>query len=643
MKTIILNIFLILVILLYVPFYYSTAVYAGEIPTVENNTNITNSRVLSSPEEWPLMMRPGVREGNGRTLFYMDYFVPVAVTDETLFFVNPKLVWDEEYANEQNIGFGLRNLFFDDKLILGSNFYYDRKKTEYDNLFHQLGFGVEALSKWIDVRGNFYLHLSDKQETGENISYSFGSRSLIRHTPYEEPLNGLDYEGGALIPYVSNYVETKAYIGGYNYFPESGKTINGIRGRIEIRPTQMITINIEVSDDNMSSTEAYIGGYITLPFSIGDFFKGKNPFQGWKEILAFGRGPRPLRKRMTDMVIRDLDVILDTPRTEERKEHDVIFVDNSNTTGVEDGTKENPYNTVQEGVNNVVGDKWVYAQQGTGDYNENVILTNDVTLWGSGYDGGFAGISAPGNPVVDGNAAGDTVTLADRNEVMGLTIQNGGDDCIDGKNTAGTNIHHNTVTGGGQRDIELIANGGGTISDIYIMNNTMGSSGNDSIHIGVFDGSTTTDVSIIGNTVNTAGDEGIDLWFDTNTTNTNFTISNNTVDSASDNGIGIFPSGVTTVMTDFVFSNNIVSNSTGDGFLIKSAATLTNVSFGNATTGVGGYNSITGSGDLAFRNNSGVDNVKAENNYWGGGAPGASVGGTNTVDATPFLTADPNN
>lgn len=74
MKTIILNIFLILVILLYVPFYYSTAVYAGEIPTVENNTNITNSRSLSPPEEWPLMMRPGVREGNGRTLFYMDYF-----------------------------------------------------------------------------------------------------------------------------------------------------------------------------------------------------------------------------------------------------------------------------------------------------------------------------------------------------------------------------------------------------------------------------------------------------------------------------------------------------------------------------------------------------------------------------------------
>ncbi len=572
------NIFLTLFILTYLPIHYSSSTYAGEIAATDSNININKQWFMSSSEEWLMMFRPGTRGGNGRTLFYTDYFIPVAGTNEILFFINPKLVWGDDKGNEQNIGCGIRNLVFDDKLILGGNFYYDTRKTMYGNRFNQIGFGAEALSKRVDLRGNFYLHLSDEKIAKQNITYGFGSKSLIRNTAtsYEEPLTGLDYEAGLLIPYISDYIETKVYIGGYNYFPKSGKTINGIRGRIEIRPTPMITIDAEVSGDNMSPAEGYIGGYVSLPFSIGDFLNGKNPFKGWKEVFAFGKGTRPLRERMTDMVVRDIDVVLEGSSTiAETKEHDLTYVDNSNTTGVEDGTQDNPYNTIQEGVANVIGDKWVYINQGNSNYAEYVTLSEGVTIWGSGYDGGFNGVSASGYPVVDGGGLGQAFTVSDVDNctVMGVRAQNSINGVILMRNTNSTAVHHCVLQGnlsqGGAINVQAGINE--TITEASITDNIFLNNAASSVNVSTIGYTTTAlidTITISRNTFSELTPVCIGVY-NLNGTVQNVTIEGNTMSGFTSAGI-LFDSKNSVVLSqNIAVRNNRVMGSGSNGIWIQ--------------------------------------------------------------------------
>ena len=670
---------LFLLVFLFISFNCCINTYAGEVPAADKSTSVANPWILASPSEWPFMFRPGTRGGNGRALFYMDYFVPVIGTDEALFFINPKVVWDNQRSNEQNIGCGLRNLFFEDRLILGGNFYFDTRETRYKNRFNQIGFGVEALSKWVDLRGNFYLSISNKKVAKNELTgYSFSSRSLLKHTStsYEEPLTGIDYEGGVLVPYISNYVETKVYVGGYNYFPKSSKNINGVRGRIEIRPTPMITLEAEISGDNMSPIEGYVGGYVSLPFSIGDFLNGKNPFKGWKEIFAFGKGTRPVRERMTDMVVRDIDVVLqDSSATGTSKEHDLTYVDNSNA-GAEDGSKDNPYNTVQEGVDNSIGDNWVYVQEGTSDYTENVILADGTTLWGSRYNGGFKGITSDSGPTINRN--GSTVTMASNSTLMGFTVEGGTTDGVHAEDKTNFTIMENNITADNY-GIQVRAAQNVTCSNITISGNTISNiTGFGPVGLYVYNGAgTVSNLNIARNTITNGsgfGATGLQIYNDggamPDCNITGNTISNFVGAVSSGNGIYINNSA-SFIASDFVLRGNIVTNNSHYGFLLveqpgpavdstfslswNTAANNTlngvfvagdpgaadRVDLGGGVTSSVGYNSFydNGSGDVS---NIDTGTIQAQYNWWGqaGGPSGGQTVGT--VDTSNYLTSVPN-
>lgn len=457
-----------------------TAVHNVPLSTAEHSRMIikppeSDRWFIEAPKEWPAQIMPGVRGGSHKNRSYIDNLIPLAGTQDVMLFFDQKtILTGSGPANEENIGIGARGLLFDEKLILGGNFFYDTRRTESRARFNQLGFGLEGLSKWVDARSNFYFPISDKQQIDTDTSYGFGSRSLIRYDSavYEEPLTGLDYEVGVLIPYISDYLETRAFIGGYNYFPDKGKGINGIKGRIELRPLQAFTLAIEIKKDNFNPTECFVEGFCSIPLDTMNVFRLKNPFTEGKKYFGYKKGLRPLRERMVDRIIRDIDITSKkvTGAAQASKVHDLTYVDNSYV-GASDGTLEHPYTTIANGITNVVGDKWVYVSKGNADYAENLILTDDVTVWGSGYNGGFNGISAPGNPVVDGGGpAADVFTLADGNTVMGFTIQNGLRG-IYGQDISGTTVDHNTITDNAQEGI-LLDLGGATIGTYTISNNT---------------------------------------------------------------------------------------------------------------------------------------------------------------------------
>ncbi len=63
-----------------------------------------------------------------------------------------------------------------------------------------------------------------------------------------------------------------------------------------------------------------------------------------------------------------------------------IFVDDSNISGVEDGTPANPYNTIQEGVDNCPAGWQVWVDDSGGAYEGSVVLTDDIKVKGENWD-----------------------------------------------------------------------------------------------------------------------------------------------------------------------------------------------------------------------------------------------------------------
>jgi adhesin/invasin len=106
-----------------------------------------------------------------------------------------------------NIGFGTRKLISDNKVLLGSNIFYDH---QFNNSHKRAGAGVEAVSSVFDVRGNYYNALSGRKndkEGGIERALDGWDTQVDYHLPikhdvsiflnafeFENPGNGSDYK-----------------------------------------------------------------------------------------------------------------------------------------------------------------------------------------------------------------------------------------------------------------------------------------------------------------------------------------------------------------------------------------------------------------------------------------------------------------
>ena len=63
-----------------------------------------------------------------------------------------------------NIGFGIRKLLNDNKLLLGANTFYDRQLSE---KHERVGLGTEAITSIMDIRANYYNAFSGRKTNGQ--------------------------------------------------------------------------------------------------------------------------------------------------------------------------------------------------------------------------------------------------------------------------------------------------------------------------------------------------------------------------------------------------------------------------------------------------------------------------------------------
>jgi hypothetical protein len=308
----------------------------------------------------------------------MDFLVPLYQGDKNILFANPKYTPNDQEGWEVNLGLGYRHMLFDDSVIIGLNGFFDRRKTPWGSIHEQWGVGAEAMAELpvgeinlgLTGRFNYYRPITSARiETtmGDPDGYIFMGNGIyssygVLDATIEEPLTGFDAEIGMRVPYVSDYVETWVYGGGYHFEGKYFNDIDGVSARLEVIPTDFLRLNYEYRQDR---TNSHKGGdhygeiMFEVPFSIDNLFAGKNPFEGLGK--RFG-GSRELKERLVEPVRRDVDVVvylISGPHAK-RLLKDMgmvtagggkplkllIFVSESGNDETGDGSYERPYNSI---------------------------------------------------------------------------------------------------------------------------------------------------------------------------------------------------------------------------------------------------------------------------------------------------------
>jgi hypothetical protein len=196
------------------------------------------------------------------------------------------------------------------------NAYYDSIDSENGRQYDEFGFGAEVLTHWVDARFNYYLPDQHRERVfnahnhdDDTSRESFNGGTLTTETTtnqdlsrFEQPLEGLNAEIGFLIPGLENW-EVRAFAGYYHYLNPFGTDYDGVKARLEAHITHGIIAGVEYWDDAKLMGGHWTGEVsATLPFTIGNLFRGKNPFEGAED--CFKTGPRDFCTRMSDVVVR---------------------------------------------------------------------------------------------------------------------------------------------------------------------------------------------------------------------------------------------------------------------------------------------------------------------------------------------------
>ncbi|TNE33101.1 MAG: hypothetical protein EP349_00225, partial [Alphaproteobacteria bacterium] len=231
--------------------------------------------------------------------------IPLAQDDDTLLFADLRFRFDNRSSQEGNFGIGLRKQF-NDQWIGGVYGFYDIRRTQYNNVFHQVTLGAEALTENHEARINFYLP-EGGTEAAAAVGAINGGQIQVQNFR-ERALPGVDAELGMGRAFGDGW-SLWGYGGGY-YFDASGfQQVAGPRGRVELAKTGLpyisedarLTLGFEAQRDNVRGGQSFALARLRIPLSsFTDKEKGS------------ARPLSELDRRMTTRIHRDVDVVTGT-------------------------------------------------------------------------------------------------------------------------------------------------------------------------------------------------------------------------------------------------------------------------------------------------------------------------------------------
>ncbi|MCE9611455.1 MAG: inverse autotransporter beta domain-containing protein [Chthoniobacter sp.] len=253
---------------------------------------------------------------------YLDSVTPFWHPGDATIFLSTRSKYDDSHQYDTNYGLGLRYLVPGRDVILGVNAFYDSLDSQFDNQFHSAGFGAEILTRWVDARFNYYLPASDdilagttrRRSSSTTVTGPVQNGSVLQTTTttrtrkqtfrnYEAFLEGWNAEAGFLIPGLDRYMETRVFGGYYHYNNPFKSDYEGFKARLEAHFLPGVIGNVEWwNDSHLNGGHWTTDVHVSVPFSIFNLAKGRNPFEGASE--SFRPRQREFRERLSDMVVR---------------------------------------------------------------------------------------------------------------------------------------------------------------------------------------------------------------------------------------------------------------------------------------------------------------------------------------------------
>lgn len=245
---------------------------------------------------YPINISLVSKVGNLRALSRIGVLVPLygTIQDQNLLFFNGFGLYDNHDANEVNIGLGFRQLFSDS--IVGVAGFYDSRKSEHRNTFSQFTLGLEYLRSCLEFRVNGYLPFSNKDYYVKKLSKYKSDFAYVKFgSKYrEKALRGFDVELGSKL---LRDGALSAYLAYYHFNERDVKPVHGVRFRSRYAINDYLNLDFELAKDSLRKLNYLVGIDITV---------------------AFGRSNKKyntlLRKKMIDMVVRDIDIVTSLTR-----------------------------------------------------------------------------------------------------------------------------------------------------------------------------------------------------------------------------------------------------------------------------------------------------------------------------------------
>ena len=177
-----------------------------------------------------------------------------------------------------NAGLCFRYLPFPRDYVFGFNVYYDYRRSDTNYHYHQIGAGLEFLSKIVDLRLNGYFPLKD-----EHILYTcvwdhyIGDYFIIRNR-MEAALTGVSFEIGRFEK-ITEDIDAYAAIGAYYYGGDVCRRPLGVRGRLSLYIKRFFSLEGIITYDDIFKTRIQGEIALSIPF-------GCAPVTNFKNILT---------------------------------------------------------------------------------------------------------------------------------------------------------------------------------------------------------------------------------------------------------------------------------------------------------------------------------------------------------------------
>lgn len=422
--------------------------------------------------------------------------------------------------------------------VYGVNAFFDHRKLNHID-FQQLGFGLETLGKYVNLRANGYIPFGKTKKTTNVYFDRFFQNHLLLKTDYKQAMWGID---GEIESEYFSYkdMDVGLAIGAY-YFEgmASGKSAVGGKARATVKFYDSFYVKAHTSYDTLFDFN--IQGEVGLSLS---FFKAKKSKYARKDAQC--RKPSlcskdhiAQMKRMTKLPIRQELIVATKSHDQELAKNAFgipyffYHVDNTSTNSL--GTVEHPFATLAEAEAASLNGETVYVHGGNGTsfgMSDGFTMKNDQKLLSAfvshslnSQDGGIE-ISQQSSirPIItNNNLGGNGVILADGSEVTGFSVSGSSGSGFFGTGlTRGVKISDNLIIGNGsdagsQAGITLLLDDGVVIGGtMEISNNEITSSngGTDGIFIGptvapLNGPAGFSDIQINGNNISGNDSEGI--------------------------------------------------------------------------------------------------------------------------------------